>query len=217
MRQRIVKLISFGALSVISCNVFAVAPGFYMGMMLGPATNNGGTQQAQVNATTTTPATPKSTQFGTRIFMGNKIGNYFAFEGGLTYFSNVNYDTKGVQTCSGTTARVRDFDFVGKGIFPVAHAFDIFGKAGAALVYQTTSGGLNPISSGTTGQCGQTQYQNNIRPTVSVGASYDINQNWVADLSWNRIMVGGVLSSVDLYALGISYHFVDIYCGQFLC
>ena len=217
IRRIFAKVLFTAAVTAISSSVFAVAPGFYIGAMMGPATNNGGIQPAQVTPTTTTPASPRSTQFGTRVFMGNKIGNYAAVEGGLTYFSSVNYNTYGVQTCSGTTARVRDFDVVAKGIFPITNAFDVFGKAGAALVYQTTSGGLNPVSSGTSGVCGQTQYKNNIRPTFSIGASYGINQNWVTDFSINRTNVGGILSNVTLYAIGISYHFVDIYCGQFLC
>jgi len=30
-------------------------------------------------------------------------------------------------------------------------------------------------------------------------------------------MAGGQVGNLTMYALGISYHFVDKYCGQFLC
>jgi len=217
MQKRILKKIAVIVLTQgMAISAYAVAPGFYMGVMAGPATNSGGTQQAQMQTptTTTTPVTPKSTQFGSRLLMGYKINKYAGFEGGLTYISGVNYDNKGVNTCSSTNVRVRDFDFVGKGQIPMGNSFDVFGKAGAAIVYQSTSGALNPRLNQ---DCGNTQYTNKVAPTVSVGASYDLNQNWVADASWNRIMLGGPLSNVDFYALGISYHFVDVYCGQFLC
>ena len=51
--------------------------------------------------------------------MGYKVNQYAGVEGGLTYFSGINYDTKGVQTCSGTNVRVRDFDILGKGDIPI--------------------------------------------------------------------------------------------------
>ncbi|RDI39205.1 outer membrane beta-barrel protein [Aquicella lusitana] len=216
MRKGIAK---YAATTVFTCTfalqAYAVAPGFYTGLMLGSASANGGTQQAQTDTTppTTTPATPKSTQFGGRIFIGYKINQYAGVEGGLTYFSDIKYDTKDVDTCNTPKVGVRDFDIVGKGSFGLG-SFEIFGKAGAAVVYERTSGALNPDL---TRECGLSTNEVKFRPTVSAGASYDLSQNWVADISWNRVMVGGAISSIDFYALGISYHFVDIYCGQFLC
>lgn len=197
-----------------STNVCAVAPGFYMGIMGGPSTNTGSTVDAQVQGLPiTTPATPRSQQFGTRLFMGNMINSYVGVEGGLSLYSKIKYDTKGVPTCGGTTSRVRDFDVVVKGAYPI-YMFDIFGKAGVALAYQTNSGALNPNFGKS---CGDSTNETKFRPTVSIGASYDFNQNWVADLSWNRTMVGGIVKNIDLFAIGIAYHFVDVYCGQFLC
>jgi opacity protein-like surface antigen len=195
---------------------YAVAPGFYVGLMEGPATNSAGTQQAQVSATTTTPATAKSNQWGSRIYMGYKINQYAGVEGGLNYFSTIRYDTKEVNTCSSVTARVRDFDVVGKADYPLG-SVDLFGKAGVAITYLTTSGALNPGSDPNNSSCGKSQYTTKYNPTFSVGASYDLSQNWVADLSWNRTSVGSAVGNVDFFALGISYHFVNIYCGQFLC
>jgi opacity protein-like surface antigen len=213
MYRRILKQIVVFTAGCFAINTYAVAPGFYMGLMLGPATNNSGNQQAQTTFNTTTLATPKSNQFGTRAYMGYQLNHYAAFEGGIDYFTGVKYDTKNVPTCSSVQARVRGFDIVGKGSLPV-YSFDIYGKAGVAFIYQTYSGALNPD---TNNACGDSTHQTKFSPTVSIGGSYAFNQNWVTDISWNRIQVGGVIKSVDFFGLGISYHFVDKYCGQFLC
>lgn len=220
MRRRIIKCLAYMTASSLAVNTYAVAPGLYLGLALGPATNSGGTVQAQVQAppgipsTTTTPASPKSNQFGSRLFLGYQLNNYAAFEGGLNYFTGIKYDTKGVPTCSSPQARVRSFDATVKGIMPFGSSFDAYGKAGAALIYYTTSGSLNPDF---TNECGKSTYVTQVRPTVSVGASYAFTQSWVVDASWNRTMVGGVINNVDFFALGLSYHFVNRYCGQFLC
>lgn len=201
--------------SLLFSNAYAVAPGFYMGIMGGPATNDGGTQYVQpATGTTTIPATPKSSQFGSRLYMGYKINQYGGMEGGLTYFSGINYDTGDVPACSGVKVRVRDIDFVGKGSIPIGNSFEAFGKAGVGLVYVTTSSPMNPDFSST---CGNSNYSNKFKPVVSIGANYTLTQNWVAEASWTRIMVSSAVSNVDLYALGISYHFVETYCGQFIC
>lgn len=203
-----------GASSLVF-NAYAVDPGFYLGLMAGPATNSGGTQQAQVeNSAETTPATPSSNQFGSRAFMGYKINRFAGFEGGFTYYSGINYDTKDVPTCGGATVRVRDIDLLAKGYLPFGQSFAVTGKAGAAVVYQTTSGALNP--SGTT-ECGKTTYENNYRPTYGVGVEYTLNQRWVAEIDWNRLEAGNAAGSVDFFGFGVSYHIVDTYCGQFLC
>lgn len=223
MKIKIMKKLAVATIiGSMSFGAYAVGNGFYMGLMMGPSTNNGNDTQAQVlNPTATslqvTNATPKSTQFGSRFFMGNKFSPYFGFEGGVTLFSGIKYDTKGVQLCSGDTARVRALDFLGKATGQFGY-FDFFAKGGVSYSYLTTSGSFNPAFDPSKGLvCGQSTYTSKFSPVVGIGASYDINQSWVADASITRYQVGGVISNVTLYALGISYHFVDRYCGQFLC
>lgn len=236
-------LLTSAAASIISINTYAVGNGFYIGLMMGPATNNGGTQLVQQNDNNFVstinakcgnppspncsvqpvliPANPKSSQFGSSFYMGNQFSRYAAVEGGFTYYTSVNYDTKNQQACSGVSARVRDIHVLGKGILPIGNSFDVHAKGGVAVVYSTTSGAFNP-EFGTDGvgnyiSCGKNTYNNKFSPMYGLGASYAINQSWVTDASWTRTQVGGVLNSVDLFALGLSYHFVDRYCGQFLC
>ena len=204
--------------SLYVMNAYAVAPGFYMGIMGGPATNSGGDipVQTAVPPPTVVTGKPKSTQFGSRIYIGYKINEYAGIEHGIAYYSGVKYNTGDVQPCSSAKARVRDLDLNAKGTYSFNSLFDVFGKAGVALAYQTTSGALNP-NLGPTGQCGVSQYVTQFKPTISIGASYTMTQNIVIDGTWNRLMMGGTLGNVDMFALGFSYHFVDVYCGQFLC
>jgi opacity protein-like surface antigen len=216
MSRRILKHLALTSIaSVIALNAYAVGPGFYMGIMGGPATNSASTQYAQIaGSTALTPVTSESTQFGSGLFMGYKMNPYAGIEGGFTYFSTINYDSKNVQTCSSLISRVRDFHVTGKGTVPLGRSFDVFGKAGAALVYQSASQALSP---NLPDPCGETTYTTKVSPTMSIGASYDFNQNWVGDISWNRLWAGSPVNNMDLFALSISYHFVDVYCGQFLC
>jgi opacity protein-like surface antigen len=50
-----------------------------------------------------------------------------------------------------------------------------------------------------------------------VGVSYDVTQNWVVDFAYTTFTGGSGIQGADLMALGVSYHFVDLMCGQFLC
>lgn len=235
MRRGIIKhVVLLIMTNSVFVNTYAMGNGFYLGLMMGPATNNGSTIQAQVNpqqldppqdpvtaGLITTPANPRSSQFGSRIFIGNQFNPYAGIEGGLTLYSSIRYDAKGVPVYGGTDQRVRALDIVGKAIMPLG-MFSIYGKLGAAVTYITTGGALNPTFTPATPTTpavtsGSNTYKNKFAPTYSVGASYDLNQSWQMDLSYNTLQVGNNIGSVTLYALGISYHFTDKYCGQFLC
>ncbi len=208
----------------LATNAFAVAPGFYMGLMAGPAKPTGSTEQAQIQLSNlTTPVKPSSSVAGGRLFMGDDITDYFGIEGGFTYFSRVDYDTvdENVTTYGNADADVGSFDLVGKVILPL-DAFSLYAKAGADVAFTQTSGALNPPSppvinpDGTFAE-GKSHSDTHAGPTFGVGASYDLTQNWVADVSYNRMMTGDPVDAFNFIALGISYHFVDKYCGQFLC
>jgi opacity protein-like surface antigen len=135
-----------------------------------------------------------------------------------------------MSAAAGTTARIRDVDLVAKFDYSYNDTIGIFGKAGVAAVYTTIPGGLQPTNYHTlprpTKTCptcsvpvnsGSNVYRSKLTPTFTLGVSYDINQSWQADLSWTRILVGSAVGNMNLLALGLSYHFVDVYCGQFLC
>jgi hypothetical protein len=219
MHKGMKRIVCTALATGLMANAYAVGPGFYMGMMTGPASSTSGNQQAltQSGSPKFTTVSPSKKQWGVRPFLGNKINQYASGEIGFAFFSTINYkNNNNVDPCGSTTARVRDIDIVGKGEFPFgASGFDVFGKAGVAITYITEGGGLTRPTAGTS--CGKTSREIRYRPTFTFGAGYDLNQNWVLDLSWTRILVGTIVGNMNFYALGISYHFVDKYCGQFLC
>jgi hypothetical protein len=221
MHQRILKRLAFATfLSAMVFNVHAVAPGLYMGFSTGPATNTGNEQVVQTFGLDTTTAKPRSTQWGTGVLVGYKINQWVAAELGADLFAKIKYTTPGnIDTCASPFIRVRDFHIVGKGSFSLS-AVEVFGKAGISYIYVTTSGAFNgPFNAPgqPPNQCGKNDYSAGYKPIVAIGVSYDLNQSWVVDGSWTKLLIGGQVKSINFYGLGLSYHFVDRYCGQFLC
>ena len=199
----------------------AVGNGFYLGFMFGPATNNANSQQAMVDPTTIPPTTvlakPHQSQWGTRIYAGDKFNKYAGLEMGLTFFSEIHYDTGGVATSTGTSTRIGDVDISTKVEMPLGW-FDVYAKGGVAYVYVNNSGAFSPPDyNATPPDNGASTNNSKFAPTYGLGIDYLLSQSWLADASWTRLQVGNTVNSIDLFALGISYHFVDRYCGQFLC
>lgn len=235
-KRKLSRAVLAVACSLCAANAMAIAPGLYLGLMMGPGSNDGSQQPMQVlpaptaalpNALTW-PSNPKSTQFGSRIFMGYKFNTYAGFEWGFSYFSGISYKLQspspGMTPAAGTTARVRSIDLLGKLDYSYNDTIGIFGKLGVAAIYSTTPGALNITNYPTNTPAGQpikntgsNTYRTKLSPTFSIGASYDFNQSWQMDFSWTRLFIGSSISTMNLYALGLSYHFVDVYCGQFLC
>ena len=189
---------------------YSVGTGLYLGIMGGPATNSSSSQvvTTQTPPPISTGATPKNNQFAGRAFIGYQIGEYGGIEAGATYISSIQYKAS-LPTCGGLTIRTGDIDLLGKGTYPIWNSFYVFGKAGVAISYTAIPGSFNAAC--------KTDYQHRVRPTFSLGASYDLTQSWVTDISWNQILMGSPLNNINYFALGIAYHFVDRYCGQFLC
>jgi opacity protein-like surface antigen len=239
MYKKLLKKALIIAVCGCSANLYAVGPGFYMGFMTGPSTNSAktvnaieapGTQQPL----TYTEVTAKSNQWGTGFYLGYKNNQYVGSEFGFNYFTTVGFDSKNnTPTAGGTSARVRAIYLALKGSMPIGTAFDVFGKIGPSFQYASSSGGLNgPVT-----QCRvqpgpqpplpglpcdpvtsfKSKYTSKISPMISIGGSWALNQNWVADVTLTTMPVSGVIKNVTWVAFGISYHFVDLYCGQFLC
>ena len=155
MQNRILARFVLAAASSILClNAMAMGPGLYFGLMMGPATNTSTSQPAQVLPLPTAAdpiahtslANPKSSQFGSSLFLGYKFNQYGAFEGGFTYFSGIQYvlGDKTFTAAGGTTARVRDVYVAGKIDYTYSDTVGIFAKIGAAGIYTTIPGGLRP-------------------------------------------------------------------------
>lgn len=191
---------------------YAVNPGFYLGAMLGQ-TNLGVKKQSTEIPTdppTILTANPQNTGLGFRFFLGGNFNQYAGMEGGLTYYSSASYSTPGFT--NNIRTRAESFDIEGKGMLPLmTSGFTLFGKLGLAYLNTKTSGSIDGESISKT-------TSSSVRPVIGVGVSYDMTQHWVADLSYMRIQYkSSAVNNPSLIALGISYHFVDEYCGQFLC
>lgn len=230
MRKGIIKIFITSVLAAaVSNGASAMGNGFYMGLMVGPSNNGSPTLAAQAASlpgypenycltnACPTPASPHTQQFGTRIFIGNQFNKYAAFEGAFDFFSSVKYDTRDVKTLGDASQRARTVDVLLKGIMPLYH-LNVFGKVGVAMTYLTTGGSFNPEQDPVTKNIETSNsYTNKFSPVYGIGASYDINQNWLIEFDYLNFAVGGAIGNISMLGLGISYHFTDKYCGQFLC
>jgi len=278
MLKRVISPLSLfaSALFLIS-NSYAMAPGLYLGLALGPASNTGSQMTAytinyqvvcpilgmsctpipppppavQTPFTSQFTASPKSTMFGSGVMLGYQFNDYAAAELGFNYFSTIRYTTNYIPTptapsCSSpvvppgappggaisvnpnrcnpsTGIGVRSGDIVFKGSIPLKW-FNLYGKIGPAYVVTNTEGGFSPpvfINNQLPGRGtpvnAKSTTKTAFKPIFGIGADYTLTQNWVADLSWTHLSVGNNAGTVNFFALGIAYHFVDIFCGQFLC
>lgn len=191
---------------------YAVRDGFYFGAQLGQTNIHSKPATLQASTTPLTYATvsPKSTGVGERLFIGYNINEHAGIEGGITHYASATYRVPGGG--SNPQQRLNSFEFLGKGMFPFDQTgISLFGKAGVSYARSSSSRSL------TTNGNSNTSSSSSFRPALGVGVSYDLSQNWVVDLSANRVLSGGGIQNADFVALGISYHIVDKYCGQFLC
>ena len=211
MTFKIIKKLSFILLITGTISAaYATGEGGYLGLMVGASNLHGQNQSATISPGVTETARSEGTGVGTRLFVGYNMNRYAAIEGGYTYFSSMTYKTNTFS--NNVKTRFGSFDVLGKGMLPIADSgFDIFAKLGGAYVHSKTSGKIENVSiPGSSASA--------FRPAGAIGASYDITQNWVADLSYNQIFYSSsTVNNPSLIALGISYHLVDERCGQFLC
>lgn len=145
-----------------------------------------------------------------RIFAGYQFNPNVALETGFTRFhdshDNITATYAGIPLSEKATLKTQAWDVVGKGILPLQNGFSLYGKAGVAYLMadakaRTTLGSVNASAS---------KSANHIYPTASVGVSYDITKNVVADVSYTRIQKTGgskKLSSTDFAAVGLAYNF----------
>lgn len=228
------------AACAFSTATFATGEGFYLGGQLGLTTINNQPKTLQTGncistsgggvicgPTSTTPSiSPSNSGYGGRLYVGYNLNKYFAMEMGFAHYGASTYKVGmpnppiiGGNPISNPTVRTNAFDIVGKGTMQI-WVVGAFLKLGIAMARQSSSGSLlttyqpTPpppqilVAAGTV---------NTVRPTGAVGINWDITPNWVADLTYSRIFGGSGFQSADMISLGVSYHFVDIYCGQFLC
>ncbi len=211
MLTKIIKTLGKAALlTSMMSTAYAIDTGGYFGLMVGQSNLNGQNQTITIAPGVTEQVKPEGSGVGTRLFAGYSMNRYAAIEGGFTYYSSMTYQTQ-IFT-NNLKTRAASFDLLGKGTIPIAETgFGLFAKLGGAYFAAKTNGKVEGVelSSSTSSV---------FRPEVAIGVSYDMTQNWVADLSYSSLRYSNSqIKNPSLIALGISYHLGDPVCGQFLC
>jgi hypothetical protein len=232
MKRKVLALLSVSFFMLgTEAITYAGTPGFYLGGAVAASFQHNKKQTLQTGGGDGFPSdgtetvSPSNRGVGERFFLGYNLNNYFGLEGGFTHYAPTTYKVPAdpelsIGNPTGNPAiTANGFDFVAKGMLPIFNSgVDVVGKAGFAIIGSTKAGtfsttynddeGVNVTSNGAT---------NYARPTAAIGVSYDFSQSWTADFTESHVFGGGGLQSLDLLSLGLSYHFSDKYCGQFLC
>jgi opacity protein-like surface antigen len=206
--------------------VYATGDGFYMGAQLGSANLNNVAASVLSGLNPPPPPanchvsnshvicddiTPTNTGIAARVFMGANVKTYFGFEFGASYYTPSEYEIDNYPNANQPHIWEYSADILGKIMYPLG-PFSIFAKGGIGIVYKSVSSAIDASSD---------EFSNGydvfVTPAYGFGVSYDITPRWVLDLSFMRIQGTDELENIDFTGLGISYHFVDEYCGQFLC
>lgn len=233
MRLRTIAKI-FSVILFFSNVAYAAGEGFYFGLMLGQTNTNNPAQNVIGNSSPvpnppvnncsppTSPdgyqcvqnnVSPSNTGFGGRIYLGGNFSKWIGLELGYTHFAASQYNADQLDPPREPEIQENGVDLSLKGMLPIQN-FGLFAKGGIAYVRRTEGGSLTETSP--TGK--RTGTTNHVRPIIAIGAFYDVTPHWEIDVSATRITGGGnEFYDADLYAIGFSYHFVTLYCGQFLC
>lgn len=189
--------------------------GFYLGAQAGYTNQHQSSKEVQTGliAPSTVDVSPSNTGMGGRAYAGYQFSQYGAMEMGYTYYANAVYKPPVSGLCSTPTIKESAIDLLAKGILPFCN-LQLIGKAGINLMRTSYSGSLQPIGAD---ECGTTTFKNTVHAVAGVGVGYSLSPNWNVDLTFTRSFKSSGIPDADLAALGISYHFVDKYCGQFLC
>jgi opacity protein-like surface antigen len=192
---------------------YAIGEGGYIGFLAGVSNTNNKMENVQLgtNPETSAPVSPSSTGLAGGFVVGYGFNPYSAFEFGYTHYATATYPKpEGSQLAHDATINTNAIDIAMKGSFPFK-SVSIFGKVGLAYASASGSGSLAPI--------GSVRGPNNnaLRPMYGMGVGYDVTQNWVVDFSYSAFTGGSGVEGANLMALGVTYHFVDLMCGQFLC
>jgi hypothetical protein len=199
-----IKLFGMIVVACFSSVVYAVGSGGYFGANVGMASLEG--------KQPTTGESKTGSGFAGGVLFGANVNNYGGFELGINHYPNVKNEV--IDVCNDTEVQTNALNILGKGMIPFASSgITLIGKGGIAGIRTTGPGDFRP----STGKC-STQSRTDVKPTLAIGASYDLTQTWVAELSYSRIFINNdFLKSANMFAVSLTYHWVDVYCGQFLC
>lgn len=201
--MKTIKLLGiFLATLIFAPLAYAVLPGAYAGLDIG---------MSRISTESPSGGTKTHSGLGGGLELGMDFNNYFGVEIDLNYYGTA---TENVPICGTLSTRTSAFEFLGKGMYPIGESgFSLLAKGGFAVARSTSATcSINEDGSFSTGSTTST------KPAMAIGGSYDLSQNLVAEFTFNRIFVNGtIVKNADMVALGLTYHFVDTFCGQFIC
>jgi opacity protein-like surface antigen len=227
-----IKLIAvFLGLASVTAETWATGSGFYMGLQAGYANLNNEPQTINTGLKAINPnkfcnpnipgdcllvpnVSPSNQGIAGRFFMGANFNEYMALEVGVTGYTPSEYspdvDVNPHETPHKPHIWEYTGDVLGKVMYPFG-PFSVFAKGGLGVVY------WSPTSAIVFSEDEKNSGDWFAVPAYGFGAAYDFTPNWQVDFTWMKFQGTERLQSIDFVALGISYHFVQEYCGQFLC
>ncbi len=222
-------IISFLLVGLQTTTVEATGPGPYFGLQVGQT--NMDNKNLYVNTglpaktcdmnkpstciTTPGKVKPNNKGIGERLFFGVQMNKYAGFEIGATNYAPSVYDPK-IPNSNQPAIRGYAFDINLKGMYSL-YNFMVFGKVGGVGTRQTATGGLTNVSLHGVKLNQVPKAANSGHLTGAFGFSFDITPNWVVELTASKIFQGSNFPNATFVSVGFSYHWVDLYCGQFLC
>lgn len=209
--------------ALTSVSAYAATPGSYAGLGLGAG------KQETANLDLSNPYGVKfgqsrsTTGLAGRIFAGHNFNDNFGIEAGLTQYSNADTKFTANNLVSGQLSgsveyQMTTLDLVGKAYLPLSESgFNVYGLGGLSLVHSKATAKATAKNSSNTlaDSLKKSKTQNNIRPVLGVGASYDIPQTQLTtSLEYSHTFGKGnvknsinAVPSADLVTLNLAYNF----------
>ncbi|MES2141974.1 MAG: outer membrane beta-barrel protein [Pseudomonadota bacterium] len=141
-----------------------------------------------------------------RLAMGYKFNQNFAIEVGYLQLQKETINGGNISTSNQQNA----IDIAGKGILPITHNVNIYGKVGAAYLTTQLEEKHNdtvPVTIDLNNQYGIAKHQ--WAPEVAVGMGYDITPNVSVDTSFTHIhpVASKRAGNINYLAVGVGYTF----------
>lgn len=224
MRKTAKLSIAILAASVLtSAAAYAATPGTYAGLGLGAGKQQTSNLDLSNRYGVTFGQNVSNTGLAGRIFAGHNFDNNFGIEAGITQYTNADTKFTANNLVSGGISgsaeyQMTTFDLVGKAYLPLSESgFNIYGLGGISLVHSKTTTQVtaknSSINYATSAK--QSKSQDNVRPVIGVGASYDIPQTqltagWEYKHTFGKGNVKNSINAIpsaDLVTLDLSYNF----------
>ncbi len=196
MKKLTATLLSISAMLTMSQTVSAAADGFYVSGKVGQSYLSYDVSDAGLTSATSVD----KKGFAGIIDLGYQFDENWAVD--LAYWAVGEED---FLSMNNTTANGKldtsAWNLSGKGILPFNNDWAVYGKAGLARATVKPDGALASTS---------TIFNSNKNKNViswAIGAEYEANDNILVDFSFNRLQTRTFFKNVNLYAVGLSYHF----------